>query len=133
MMRSSLRDICLIATLTLAATAAAQTPAPAAKVVELNTHGRDYLPVLNGPPETAGMHSGLVVLTPQKSVGRHSTGQHEELLIVLEGQGEMLFGDGHTLPVEANHAVYCPPGTVHDVKNTGQSVLRYVYVVAAAK
>jgi mannose-6-phosphate isomerase-like protein (cupin superfamily) len=114
----------------LTVTAAAQLPGPAPKVVELDTHGHDYLPVLNGPPETAGMRSGLVVLAPQKSVGRHSTGQNEELLIVLEGKGEMLFGDGHILPVEANHAVYCPPRTVHDVKNTGRDTLRYVYVVA---
>jgi len=101
--------------------------------VELDTHGRDYLPVLNGPPDTAGMRSGLVVLAPQKSVGRHGTGQNEELLIVLEGQGQMLFGDGRTLPVEANQAVYCPPRTVHDVKDTGQSELCYVYVLAHIK
>jgi mannose-6-phosphate isomerase-like protein (cupin superfamily) len=132
-MRSSLRGIRLIGALTLAVTAAAQTQTPAAKVVELNTHGRDYLPVLNGPPETAGMRSGLVVLKPQKSVGRHSTGQNEEVLIVLEGKGEMLFSDGHSLPVQASHAVYCPPHTVHDVKNTGQVELRYVYVVAHIK
>ena len=79
------------------------------------------------------MRSGLVVLAPQKSVGRHSTGQNEEVLIVLEGKGEMLFSDGHSLPVQASHAVYCPPRTVHDVKNTGHGVLRYVYVVSAAK
>ena len=70
------------------------------------------------------------MLATQKSVGRHSTGQNEEILIVLEGNGEMHFSDGHSLPVVANHAVYCPPDTVHDVKNTGQVELRYVYVVA---
>jgi len=129
-MRTLLYVACLAAALAAVFTAAAQTPTPAPKVVELDAHGHDYRPVLNGPPETAGMRSGLVVLASQKSVGRHSTGQNEEVLIVLEGQGQMLFGDGRTLPVEANHAVYCPPRTVHDVKNTGQSVLRYVYVVA---
>jgi len=79
------------------------------------------------------MRSGLVVLAPQKSVGSHSTGQNEEILIVLEGKGEMLFSDGHSLPVQASHAVYCPPHTVHDVKNTGPVELRYVYVVAHIK
>lgn len=132
-MRTQFYVICLTAVLAAGVTAAAQTPAPAAKVVELDAHGHDYLPVLSGPPETAGMRSGLVVLAPQKSVGRHTTGHNEEILVVLEGKGEMLFGDGHTLPVEANHAVYCPPQTAHDVKNTGQGTLRYVYVVANAK
>jgi mannose-6-phosphate isomerase-like protein (cupin superfamily) len=106
---------------------------PSAKVVELNTQGKDYLQLLGGPPESVTMRSGLVVLAPQHSVGKHSTHQNEEILVVLEGKGEMIFKDNSSLPVEANHAVYCPPQTEHDVKNTGNSVLRYVYVVASAR
>jgi mannose-6-phosphate isomerase-like protein (cupin superfamily) len=102
-------------------------------VVELNTQGKDYLQLLGGPPESVTMRSGLVVLAPQHSVGKHSTHQNEEILVVLEGKGEMIFKDNSSLPVEANHAVYCPPQTEHDVKNTGNSVLRYVYVVASAR
>ncbi len=80
------------------------------------------------------MKSGLVVLTPGKSVGKHSTGQHEEVLVVLEGKGEMSLKDGSKLDVEAEpYALYCPPETEHDVTNTGSSVLRYVYVVASTK
>jgi mannose-6-phosphate isomerase-like protein (cupin superfamily) len=108
-----------------------QKPRP--KVVELDSRGRDYLQVLAGPPESVTMKSGLEVLAPGKSVGKHSTGQHEELLVVLEGQGEMSFKDGSKLDVKANHAIYCPPETEHNVTNTGGSVLRYVYVVASAR
>ncbi len=79
------------------------------------------------------MKSGLEVLAPNQSVGKHSTGQHEELLIVLEGRGEMSFKDGSKLEVKANHAIYCPPDTEHDVTNTGRSILRYVYVVASTE
>lgn len=106
---------------------------PRPKVVELDSRGKDYLQVLAGPPESVTMKSGLEVLAPNKSVGKHSTGQHEELLIVLEGQGEMSFKDGSKLDVKANHALYCPPETEHNVTNTGRSVLRYVYVVASTK
>jgi mannose-6-phosphate isomerase-like protein (cupin superfamily) len=106
---------------------------PRPKVVELDSAGKDFLPVLAGPPESITMKSGLVVLAPNKSVGKHSTGQHEELLVVLEGQGEMSFKDGSKLEVKANHALYCPPETEHNVTNTGRSVLRYVYVVASTK
>ncbi|MFZ0198995.1 MAG: cupin domain-containing protein [Candidatus Sulfotelmatobacter sp.] len=106
---------------------------PRAKVIELDSHGKDYLPVLTGPPETVTMKSGLEVLAPNQSVGKHSTGQHEELLIVLEGRGEMSFKDGSKLEVKANHAIYCPPDTEHDVTNTGRSILRYVYVVASTE
>lgn len=122
----------MIALCTIAPSAAEpeqQKPHP--KVVKLDTEGKDYLQVLGGPPESVTMESGLVVLAPNKSVGKHSTLQHEELLVVLEGRGEMIFKDGSILPVEANHALYCPPETEHDVKNTGTGVLRYVYVVAS--
>ena len=103
------------------------------KVVALDAGDRDYLAVLSGPPETVSMKSGLVALNPGQSVGKHSTGSHEELLVVLAGKGVMLFKDGSSIAVEENHAVYCPPLTEHDVKNTGTSPLRYVYVVADAK
>ena len=106
---------------------------PHAKVVELDSHGKDYLQVLAGPPESVTMKSGLEVLAPKQSVGKHSTGQHEELLVVLEGQGVMTFKDGSKLDVQANHALYCPPETEHNVTNTGSGVLRYVYVVASTK
>ena len=79
------------------------------------------------------MKSGLEVLAPNQSVGKHSTGQHEELLVVLEGRGVMTFKDGSKLDVQANHALYCPPETEHNVTNTGSGVLRYVYVVASTK
>jgi mannose-6-phosphate isomerase-like protein (cupin superfamily) len=106
---------------------------PSPKVVKLDSGGKDYLQVLGGPPESVTMRSGLVVLAPNKSVGKHSTKQNEEVLVVLEGQGEMIFKDGSKLDVKANHALYCPPETEHDVRNTGNSILRYVYVVANAR
>jgi len=108
----------------------AQAQKPHANVVVLEDHKNGVLPILTGPPETVTMKSGYVVLDPGKSVGKHSTEGHEEILIVLEGQGEMLFHDGSKLGVKANTALYCPPHTEHDVKNTGTVPLRYVYVVA---
>ena len=79
------------------------------------------------------MKSGYVVLEPGRSVGKHSTEHHEEILIVLEGQGEMRFADGTKLELKARSALYCPPETGHDVWNTGATTLRYVYVVANAE
>lgn len=104
-----------------------------AKVIPLQSSGKDVSPVLAGPPESVTMKSGLVVLAPGRSVGKHSTERNEELLIVFEGQGEMNFRGGSKLPVEANTAVYCPPETEHNVTNTGTGLLRYVYVVAKAQ
>jgi quercetin dioxygenase-like cupin family protein len=104
-----------------------------AKVIPLQSSGKDVSPILSGPPESVTMKSGLVALAPGKSVGKHSTERNEELLIVFEGQGEMSFRSGAKLPVKANTAVYCPPETEHNVTNTGTGLLRYVYVVAKAQ
>ena len=78
----------------------AQTEKPRAKTIQLDTDGKHSLQILVGPPETVTMKSGLVVLVPSKSVGKHSTGQHEELLVVLEGSGEMTFGDGSVFDLD---------------------------------
>jgi mannose-6-phosphate isomerase-like protein (cupin superfamily) len=72
-------------------------------------------------------------LVPGKSMGKHSTEQNEELLVVFKGKGEMTFKDGSKLPVKANSAVYCPSDTEHNVTNTGTGLRRYVYVVSKAK
>ncbi len=123
-----------VCALTFAAFLAGQMgqPFPRAKVVALESSAKE-LSVLKGPPESVSMKSGYIVLGPGKSVGTHSTEHHEELLVVLEGAGEMLFKDGSKLPVRANTAVYCPPETQHDVMNTGSHELRYVYVVAEVR
>lgn len=125
--------VCLLLFSTLSYTAEQKAGAPKPKVIELASSGKDVTPVLAGPPESVKMRSGLVILAPGKSVGRHSTEQNEELLVVFEGQGEMSFKDGSKLPVKANTAVYCPPQTEHNVTNTGSENLRYVYIVSSAR
>jgi mannose-6-phosphate isomerase-like protein (cupin superfamily) len=106
---------------------------PHAKVVKLDSAGKHDTLLLSGPPETVTMRSGLVILAPGQTVGKHSTGTHEEMLVILEGKGTMMFKDGAKLEVDANHILYCPPDTEHDMMNTGTGVLRYVYIVANAK
>jgi len=113
--------------------ASADDSKPHAKVIAFESKLNDIQPLLGEPPETVTMKSGLVTLAPGKSVGKHSTAQHEELLVILAGRGEMIFKDGSKLAIEANQALYCPPDTEHDVTNTGGETLRYVYVVANAK
>jgi len=82
---------------------------PQPKVIPLGSSGKEVTPVLAGPPESVKMKSGLVILAPGKSVGKHSTEGNEELLVVFEGQGVMTFEGGSKLQMKANSAVYCPP------------------------
>jgi mannose-6-phosphate isomerase-like protein (cupin superfamily) len=109
------------------------TAEPAPKVVKLDAQGRGHLAILTGPPETATMRSGLVVLEPGKTVGKHNTGANEELLVVMEGTGEFRIQDGENLPLVGGTALYCPVNRTHDVFNTGKTTLRYVYITASTR
>ncbi|HVP89838.1 MAG TPA: cupin domain-containing protein [Terriglobales bacterium] len=106
---------------------------PRPKVIKLDPQGKGYLRLLGGPPETSTMRSGLVTLAAGASVGKHNTEGFEELMIVLEGEGEMRVTGGGTFRLAEGTAAYCPSRTEHDVANTGTKPLRYIYVVADAK
>lgn len=106
--------------------------APHALALELRPGADGRRTLLAGPPQTAGMRSGVVALAAGMSVGRHNTGSREELIVILEGRGEVRVEGASPLAVEAGMAAYVPPATAHDVVNLGEAPLRYVYVVAEA-
>ena len=84
------------------------------------------------PPITVHMKSGLVQLTPGQDVGLHSTKQNEEMLIFLEGQGEVEMEGYVSLPVNGGQTAYVPPETKHNVRNTGSIPLKYIFIVSKA-
>jgi mannose-6-phosphate isomerase-like protein (cupin superfamily) len=90
-------------------------------------------PLLKGAPQTAGMRSGFVRLKPGATVGWHTTGNNEEALVILHGQGTAMIEGQAGIPFVAPANVYIPPATRHNVENTGKELLEYVYVVAPAK
>ncbi len=98
-------------------------------LVEL-TQTQRFQRLLPGIPATAGMKSGYVTLKPGESVGEHKTEAKEEAIIILEGEAEV-YGEGKILfTVQGPNFIYIPPETNHDIKNSGDKPLRYVYVVA---
>ncbi|MGK5084177.1 cupin domain-containing protein [Bdellovibrionota bacterium FG-1] len=118
--------------LLIIATAASTRHATAANktlTIQLPPQPSEYFQILS-PPTSVTMRSGLVTLEPGKRVGRHPTGQFEEMVIPLEGAGEMdVTGKGKT-HFKQGQVLYAPPGTEHDVENIGKTTLRYIYVVA---
>jgi mannose-6-phosphate isomerase-like protein (cupin superfamily) len=86
--------------------------------------------LLKGAPQTSGMRGGLVRLKPGESVGWHSTAQNEEALTILRGTGTANIEGHGDVPLHANMLAYIPPGTKHNVTNTGSDVLEYVWLVA---
>jgi mannose-6-phosphate isomerase-like protein (cupin superfamily) len=73
-----------------------------------------------------------VRLKPAETAGWHTTGQNEETLVILHGKGETEIEGAPALPVAEKMIAYIPPSTRHNVKNTGDVPLEYVYVVAPA-
>jgi len=91
-----------------------------------------YTELLGGPPDTVSMRSGCVKLLPGESIGMHSTGENEEMLVTLSGSGELCSPGMDPLPMHSGCVLYNPPHTPHDVINTGDQPLRYIYIVAKA-
>ena len=98
--------------------------------VDLKNDG-EYQPLLQGEPQTCGMRSGRVYLESGQSCGQHSTKAHEELLVFLSGQGQALIGqENSAYSVGEGKVLYIPPYTIHDIKNSGNEPLVYIYCVA---
>ncbi|MDY6833999.1 MAG: cupin domain-containing protein [Chloroflexota bacterium] len=98
------------------------------KLIDLGQGADKYTRLLGGKPETHGMRSGYMVLPPGDEVGLHSTKDAEELILVLEGQGYCQLPET-AIRVQKEQAVYIPPHTEHNIRNSGDVSLCYVYVV----
>jgi quercetin dioxygenase-like cupin family protein len=114
--------------LVIAQTAVSRAP----KTFALECAGGDC-PLLTGAPQTGGMRGGSVKLSPGESVGWHSTGANEEALVILHGLGVANIDGQADVPLHEEMLAYIPPGTRHNVTNTGNETMEYVWVVAAAK
>ncbi len=98
-------------------------------VVELNDKP-EYQRLLDGETQTHGMKVGRVHLVPGASCGQHTTGGREEVLVFLFGTGRMLIGkEREAFEVGAGKVSYIPPETIHDIENTGDEPLIYVFTV----
>jgi len=125
----SLRLFTILAAALVAAPLSSQMsrPEPFARSLEC---AKGECALLEGTPQTAGMRSGFVRLKPGETVGWHTTGQHEEALVILRGEGAALIEGRPKQTFIAPAFAYIPPATRHNVSNTGKALLEYVYVVA---
>jgi quercetin dioxygenase-like cupin family protein len=106
---------------------------PQPKLITLNLDSTTYQELFDGPPATVGMYSGLVTISPGETVGHHNTENYEEMLVILSGEGEMIFEKGMPVKLKYGMVAYCPPYTEHDVKNTGSIPLKYIYIASKTK
>jgi len=87
-----------------------------------------YVPLLE-PPVSKALESGCVNRLPGTSGSEHTTGDYEEMLVILRGEGEVVVAGGEPMAVHAGEIAYIPPHTKHFVRNTGDEVLQYVFIV----
>ena len=125
--------ICLAGVALSQARAADGPSSPRVKVVKLEPGEKSYFMLLGGPPETASMRSGLVTLAPGASIGMHNTEKNEEMLVPLEGEGELRITGQPPVTIRQGLITYAPAHAEHDVTNTGTVPLRYIFIVAKAE
>lgn len=102
------------------------------KVVKLKA-GEKYQRLFSKESGTFGIKSGHVILKPGENVGLHTTGEREEVIIILKGKGNLLAGKDTMLEIGRDECLYIPPQTEHDIKNTGDGVLEYTFITAVAQ
>lgn len=73
----------------------------------------------------------LTVLPPGKAqCPFHSHHGEEEMFLILEGEGELRFGEERH-PIRKHDVIACPPGgaeVAHQIINTGTEMMRYLAV-----
>jgi len=77
----------------------------------------------------------LTVLPPGKAqCPFHCHHAEEEMFFILEGEGELRFGD-QRYAIRAHDVIACPPGgadVAHQIINTGPATLRYLAISTVA-
>jgi putative monooxygenase len=72
---------------------------------------------------------GVNETAPGSMVPEHEHTAEEEVMLFLSGRGTFVTED-EQFPVEPGLCVYNPPGGKHKILNTGDEVLRFVWIYA---
>ncbi len=102
------------------------------KIVKL-VSGSKYQRLFSPDSGTCGIKAGHVILEKKEEIGEHSTSGREEALIILKGKGQLIINKEDCLDFEDNTVLYVPPQTTHNVKNTGNRTLEYIFITSNAK
>ena len=102
-------------------------------VLNLSENGTEKVTAILDSTKSVQMRSGFVTLQPGENVGSHNTGEHEELLVILDGKGEIDAQGLGKKEVAGGMVVYIPPKNQHNVFCAGSGPFKYIYVVSKTK
>lgn len=77
-----------------------------------------------GAPVTVGE----VVIEPTRGHDLHTHPESDEVLVILDGEGEQTVADSGKFAVKAGDSIFIPKGTVHSTFNTGWKQLRILAI-----
>ena len=106
---------------------------PIPKVVSFNPDSNQYQCLFDGEKDSVVFYSGVVTLAPNESGEIHNTEMYEEMIIPLEGEGQLQIPDYKNLDVKFGTIAFVPPHTEHHMANTGSKNLKYIYVATKSK
>ena len=102
---------------------------------------KDVTPVKRDPPRTSwilvsektvgaqNLAVGVNETLPGSQVPEHEHNVEEEVMLFVAGRGVFVTED-QEIPLEPGVCVYNPPGGKHKILNTGDEVLRFVWIYA---
>ncbi len=74
---------------------------------------------------------GICVIDPQSKIPFHTHENEEEAMYVLSGEGIFKVGDQEKR-IREGSILFCPPKAGHQIINTGNSELRFIFVYSPA-
>ena len=104
-------------------------------------HVKDVEAIKRDPPRTSWilvsektvgakhLAVGINETLPGSMVPEHEHGAEEEVMLFLSGRGKFVTEEKE-IPLEPGVCVYNPPGGKHKILNTGDEVLRFVWIYA---
>ncbi len=102
------------------------------KIVRLKSGSR-YQRLISRDSGTCNIKAGHVILKKGEEIGKHSTDDLEEALVILKGKGRLEIGNAEALDFKDNTVLYVPPDTVHNIRNTGAKILKYIFITSNAR
>lgn len=69
---------------------------------------------------------GTSDIEPGSQTISHQHSSETEVMFIYRGKGTAIIGDA-SYPLEEETMMFCPPGTPHQIRNTGKALLSFIF------